>query len=58
MLRPFYRLLPLALMLAALPATAHEAAKPVAQPLKTELAPAKSRVLVQKESARNSRLAV
>ena len=57
MLRPFYRLLPLALMLAALPATAHEAAKPVAQPLKTELAPAKSRVLVQNESARSSRLA-
>lgn len=55
--RPFYRLLPLALMLAALPAAAHEAVKPVAQPLKTELSPARSRVLLQNESTRNSRLA-
>ncbi|MCP2039773.1 tetratricopeptide (TPR) repeat protein [Neisseria sp. HSC-16F19] len=57
MLRPLSRFLPLVLVLATLPAAANEAAKPVAQPLKIQLTPAKSRVLVQDETARSVRLA-
>lgn len=47
MLRPFCRLLPLALLLAAWPVAAHETAQPVEKPLHTPLLRAKSRVLLQ-----------